>query len=78
MHEAVPLDLLQEIARVGGSGALLFWVFMWLLRRSDRLQRENIGDLRDQRDYWRERAERAEARISVLEERLDHHLTEEQ
>lgn len=40
------------------------WTLMWLLRRGDALQRENIDELRRQRDHYRKRAEAAEAELA--------------
>lgn len=71
MYEGLTDLLLRDLAAAGGGLALAVWVFLWLLRRGDRLQRENIDDLRQQRDYWRDRAERADRRVHALEERLD-------
>lgn len=61
MNDLIPINNFVELFRVGGAGAIIAYMVMWLLRRGDNLQKDNIADLRKQRDEWRERAERAES-----------------
>lgn len=58
------IDGLMALARLGGGGAVFAWTLLWLLRRGDALQRENIDELRRQRDHYRKRAEVAEAELT--------------
>ena len=66
MHElfAVGTEDLTWLARFGGGAGVAVWALLWLLRRGDRLQRENIDELRRQRDHYRRRAEQAEAELN--------------
>lgn len=61
VDDLIPINTLSELFRIGGAGAVIVYMVMWLLKRGDSLQRDNILDLRKQRDEWRERAERAES-----------------
>ena len=65
MHELFTItpDELTWLARFGGGAGVAVWALLWLLKRGDRLQRENIDELRRQRDHYRRRAEQAEAEI---------------
>jgi len=66
--DGIDLGQLDAVLRVGGGGALFVWALLWLLRRGDALQRENIDELRTQRDDWRRRAEAAEAQLARYRE----------
>lgn len=68
MLEGVDLPLLYDLGRVGGGLAIFGWLVLKLLHRGDVLQRENIEELRRQRDDWRRRAERAEAELHRRDE----------
>ncbi|MFA9432900.1 MULTISPECIES: hypothetical protein [unclassified Egicoccus] len=63
MHELFTLEGLATVGRLAGGGGLFVWTLLWLLRRGDALQRENIDELRRQRDHYRKRAEAAEAEL---------------
>ena len=58
---------LSEVATLPGIGGLsaALWLFLWLLRRGDRLTKEGINELRQQRDDAR--SERDEARFELKE-----------
>lgn len=71
------LETLTNVSRIGGGAAVFLWTFMWLLRRGDSLQRENIEELRDQRDDYRERYEESEntaRRLRAERDALKHEL----
>lgn len=65
VHEllAITPDDLAVLARFGGGAGVAVWALLWLLKRGDRLQQENIDELRRQRDHYRHRAEQAEAEL---------------
>lgn len=70
MNDLIPINNFVELFRVGGAGAIIAYMVMWLLRRGDTLQKDNIADLRKQRDEWRERAERAESAERELQREI--------
>jgi hypothetical protein len=61
---------MATIARLGGGAGLIAVTLMWLLRRGDALQQENIAELRRQRDDYRTRYEQERARADRLEAEL--------
>lgn len=65
MADGIDLPVLIDLARAGGGIAVFGWLVLMLLRRGDSLQRENIDELRRQRDDWRRRAEHAEAALNA-------------
>lgn len=64
MLDGIDFTQVETVLRVAGGGGLFVWALLWLLRRGDALQRENIYELRRQRDDWRRRAEKAEHEIA--------------
>ena len=66
---------LLQVGRALGIPGLGLYAFFWLLRRGDRrdlaavaLQQENIEELRRQRDYYRKRADDAQAELDRADE----------
>ena len=53
-------ELLHELVLPGGILGGALWLFYRFVIRSDNRERDAFRDVRDQRDYWRERCERVE------------------
>ena len=72
----MPVELLgldagfHDLIRVGGAGAAGIYAILWLVKRGDRLQRDNIDELKTQRDEWRGRAESAEQELLRMREEI--------
>lgn len=61
MTDLPPITDLIGIGRALGVVGTFAYVLMWLLRRGDGLQRENIKQLIRQRDHYRDRYEQSES-----------------
>ena len=66
----VDTPMLTDLLRVGGAAGASIYAILWLVKRGDRLQRDNIDELKKQRDEWRERAEKAEQELINLRDDL--------
>lgn len=60
------------------GGAMFVYLFIFLFRRGDAQQLENMRQLTKQRDGWQERAERAEAEKEELDEAFDRFRADQQ
>jgi len=71
LSELLGIDAtLADLFRVGGATGVGIYALLWLIRRGDRLQRDNIEELKRQRDEWRERAEKVEQELVDLRDDL--------
>lgn len=61
---------LAELVRLGGATGVGAYALLWLIRRGDRLQRDNIDELKRQRDEWRKRAESAEEDLVAMRDEM--------
>jgi hypothetical protein len=52
----------QALPLFGGAGMAIY-AFLFLFRRGDSQQRENIKELKEQRDHWKTRAEECETEL---------------
>jgi hypothetical protein len=59
----------QALPLFTGAGMAVY-AFLFLFRRGDSQQRENIKELKEQRDHWKSRADTAEAQRDA--ERSEH------
>lgn len=57
------LELSQLLSGAAGATAFIY-AFLVLIRRGDSQQRENIAELKEQRDDWKTRAEGCEDELS--------------
>jgi predicted nuclease with TOPRIM domain len=72
------IEGLSVLLRAGGLVGVFAYTLMWLLRRGDQVQRENMDELRRQRDHYRKRAEQAETEHLQLIDELEKLRSEQQ
>lgn len=63
-------EIAGELLVPGSAFAAGIWLFYRLFVRSDKRERDAFREVKEQRDYWRSRAEDAEETARVFETKL--------
>jgi uncharacterized protein YlxW (UPF0749 family) len=71
------VELSQLLSGAAGATAFVY-AFLFLLRRGDSQQRDNISELRKQRDEQTARADRLAAELAKVDAELDRFRSEQQ